>query len=71
MFGTTPVERHRDRTNEILDKYGNTPIGILRGMFGPYFAPACNPASKLCECLDNLDERSLTQLLSDVGRGVR
>jgi hypothetical protein len=60
------MKRHRDRTGDISRKYGNELISTLRRSFGPYFAPACDPSSKLSDSLDKLDERSLMQLIGGV-----
>jgi hypothetical protein len=57
--------RHRDKNGEISRKHGNTLIRTLRETYGPGFAPGCDPNAKLSDCLHQLDEQSLSQLVHD------
>ena len=57
--------RHRDKDGTISRKHGNTLIRTLRQIYGPGFAPHCDPNSKLSDCLDRIDEESLSQLVHD------
>jgi hypothetical protein len=57
--------RHRDKNGEISRKHGNTLIRTLRETYGPGFAPACDPNAKLSDCLHQIDEKSLSQLVHE------
>ena len=57
--------RHRDKNGEISRKHGNTLIRTLRQMYGPGFAPNCDPDAKLSDCLEKIDEPSLSHLVRD------
>ena len=57
--------RHRDKNGEISRKHGSTLIRTLRETYGPGFAPACDPDAKLSDCLHQIDEKSLSQLVHD------
>jgi hypothetical protein len=57
--------RHRDRNGQISRKHGNTLIRTLRETYGPSFAPNCDPNAKLSDCLDQIDEPSLSKLVRD------
>ena len=57
--------RHRDKNGRIARKHGNTLIRTLRETYGPGFAPHCDPNAKLSDCLDQIDEESLSQLVHD------
>jgi hypothetical protein len=57
--------RHRDKNGEISRKCGNTLIRTLRETYGPEFAPGCDANDKLSDCLQQIDEKSLTQLVHD------
>jgi hypothetical protein len=57
--------RHRDKNGEISRKHGNTLIRTLRETYGPGFAPDCDPNAKLSDCLQQIDEKSLSQLVHD------
>jgi hypothetical protein len=57
--------RHRDKNGQISRKHGNTLIRTLRETYGPGFAPNCNPNAKLSDCLDQIDEASLSKLVHD------
>lgn len=57
--------RHRDKNGEISRKHGNTLIRTLRETYGRGFAPDCDPNAKLRDCLGQIDEKSLSQLVHD------
>ena len=57
--------RHRDKNGEISRKHGNTLIRTLRETYGRGFAPKCDPHAKLSDCLNQIDEESLSQLVRD------
>ena len=57
--------RHRDKNGEISRKHGNTLIRTLRQIYGASFAPNCDPDAKLSDCLDQIDEPSLSHLVRD------
>ena len=57
--------RHRDKNGEISRKHGNTLIRTLRETYERGFAPECDPNAKLRDCLDQIDEKSLSQLVHD------
>jgi hypothetical protein len=57
--------RHRDKNGEISRKHGNTLIRTLRETYGQNFAPKCNANSKLSDCLHQIDDESLSQLVHD------
>jgi len=57
--------RHRDKNGEISRKHGNTLIRTLRETYGPSFAPGCDANAKLSDCLQQIDEKSLSQLVHD------
>jgi hypothetical protein len=57
--------RHRDKNGEISRKHGNTLIRTLRETYGPGFAPSCDANAKLADCLQQMDEKSLSQLVYD------
>jgi hypothetical protein len=57
--------RHRDKNGEISRKHGNTLIRTLRQTYGPGFATECDPNAKLSDCLHQIDDRSLSQLVRD------
>ena len=57
--------RHRDKNGEISRKHGNTLIRTLRETYGPSFAAGCDANAKLLDCLQQIDERSLSQLVHD------
>jgi hypothetical protein len=61
----TARPRHRDKNGTIARKHGNTLIRTLRETYGPGFAPGCDPDAKLSNCLQMLDENSLSQLVHD------
>jgi hypothetical protein len=53
------------KNGEISRKHGNTLIRTLRETYGPGFAPGCDPNAKLSDCLHQIDEQSLSQLVHD------
>jgi hypothetical protein len=57
--------RLRDKNGEISRRHGNTLIRTLRETYGQNFAPECDPNAKLDDCLHQIDERSLSQLVRD------
>jgi hypothetical protein len=57
--------RHRHKNGQISRKHGNTLIRTLRETYGPSFAPNCDPNAKLGDCLDQIDEPSLSRLVHD------
>lgn len=57
--------RHRDKNGEISRKHGNTLIRTLRETYGSGFAPTCDANAKLSDCLQQIDEKSLSQLVHD------
>jgi hypothetical protein len=57
--------RHRDKDGRISKKHGNTQIRTLRQTYGANFAPHCDPNAKLADCLDQIDEESLSRLVRD------
>jgi hypothetical protein len=63
MRGNGLHDRRRDKEGTIAKKHGNTLIRTLRQTYGPGFAPDCDPDAKLSDCLDSLDEQSLSQLV--------
>lgn len=54
--------RHRDVNREIGRKYGNALILTLRKTYGPGFAPDWDGNSKLRDCHQEIDKRSLPQV---------
>jgi hypothetical protein len=58
-------KRHRDRNGEISRKHGKTLIRTLRRTYGPGFAPSFAGNARLCDCLEKMDEPSLTRLVDD------
>ena len=58
-------DRHRDKNGEISRKHGNTLIRTLRETYGLGFAPGCDANAKLSDCLQQIDEKSLSQLVHD------
>lgn len=64
-MATPGMERHRDKNGEIGRKHGNTLVSTLRHIYGPKFALAFPPHTKLSDVLALLDEPSLTQLVND------
>jgi len=57
--------RHRDKNGQISRKHGNTLIRTLRETYGPSFASHCDANAKLRDCLNQIDEPSLSQLVRD------
>lgn len=49
----------------IGEKHGDTIIATLRSIYGPSFAPDCQPTDMLSDVLAKLDETSLAQLIRD------
>ena len=58
-------ERHRDKNGEISRKHGNTLVGTLRKHYWAHFARGCAESDRLSDCLDKLDEPSLSKLVHD------
>jgi hypothetical protein len=61
--------RHRDKNGEIGRKHGNTLVGTLRKIYGPSFAQGQSDETKLSDVLGELNEPSLSQLVSDHSSG--
>jgi len=61
--------RHRDKNGEISRKHGNTLIRTLRRIYGPHFAPGHEDSETLGQVLQEMDDRSLTQLVHDHEQG--
>jgi hypothetical protein len=61
--------RHRDKDGEISRKHGNTLVGTLRKIYGSSFAQGQSDEAKLSDVLGELNEPSLSQLISDHGSG--
>ena len=61
--------RHRDKNGEISRKHGNTLVGTLRKIYGPSFAQGRSDEAKLSDVLEEINEPSLSQLVSDHGSG--
>ena len=57
--------RHRNRDGEISHKHGSTRIRTLRKIYGQSFAAGLGDDRTLREALDELDDRSLHQLVHD------
>lgn len=62
-------ESHRDRDGEISRKHGDSMISTLRAVYGPAFAPDCQPTAMLSDVIHELDEPSLEQLVEDYKAG--
>ena len=58
-------DRHRDKNGQMSRKHGNTLVSTLRGIYGPTFAPNCQPTAMLSDVRAELDEPSLTHLVHD------
>jgi hypothetical protein len=63
MQGNGARDRRRDKDGPIAKQHGDTLIRILRQTYGPGFAPDCDLDAKLSDCLETLDEPSLSQLV--------
>jgi len=63
MQGNSAHDRRRDKDGPIAKQHGDTLIRTLRQTYGPGFAPDCDPDAKLSDCLETLDEPSLSQLV--------
>ena len=59
------LERHRDPDGEIGRKHGAMIGSTLRGIYGPSFAPECQPTDMLSDVLPELDKGSLAHLVED------
>jgi hypothetical protein len=57
--------RHRDKNGEISRKHGNTLISTLRESYGSGFAAGCDGNAKLSDCLQQIGEKSPSQLVHD------
>ncbi len=55
----------RNRNGDIGRQHGNTPIGVLRRIYGRSFAKGMEPRQTLAEVLEALDEPTLSQLVRD------
>ena len=64
------LERHRDQDGEIGRKHGDTIVSTLRSIYGPSFAPDCQPTDMLSDVLAELDEPSLRHLVQDHETGL-
>jgi hypothetical protein len=58
-------QRHRDKNGEISKKHGNTPVRILRKVYGTTFAAGQAETAKLSDVLQYLNDTSLSQLVHD------
>ena len=65
----TTGDRYRDKNGEIGKKYGNTPVGTLRKIYGKTFAAGQVDTATLNDVLQSLNETSLNQLLHDQKNG--
>ena len=64
------LEGHlHDKDGEIGKKYGNTPLGTLRKIYGRGFAAGYPDATPLNEIVQQLNETSLSQLRRDHDTG--
>ena len=52
------------RIGALKARYGTTPIGKLRTLYGPQFARGCTDGVTLSEVLHKLDETTLTKLVT-------
>ncbi|KIZ41789.1 hypothetical protein [Rhodopseudomonas sp. BAL398] len=59
------MSKHRDANGPINTKYGETPVGTLRKIYGQYFAAGYPASQKLSDVLPHLSEASLGQILRD------
>jgi hypothetical protein len=57
--------RPRNKDGEISGKHGDTPLRILRKIYGPGFAAGYPDSEKLSEVLPSLNATSLSQLRRD------
>jgi hypothetical protein len=58
--------RHRDKNGRISRKHGNTLLSTLRKHYGVAFATGSDDDEKLGDALHEIDELSLSQLISDL-----
>lgn len=65
MNSATDLERYRDPEGKLAQKYGNTIIATLRGIYGATFAPDCQPTDMLSDVVGKLNEASLAHLVED------
>jgi hypothetical protein len=65
MSKTGLDNRHRNHDGDISHKYGDTPVRILRKVYGQGFAAGYPETQKLSEVLPQLNETSLSQLRRD------
>jgi hypothetical protein len=64
------LEGHlHDKDGEIGKKYGSTPLGIVRKIYGRGFAAGYPDTTMLSEVLPQLNETSLAQLRRDHDTG--
>ncbi|UDL95494.1 hypothetical protein LGH83_04535 [Lichenihabitans sp. PAMC28606] len=63
------MERHRDKNGEISKKHGNTLVSTLRKIYGDSFAHGFPGHTKLSDVLEEIDDRSLTELVKDHDTG--
>ena len=63
------LDQHRVPEDAISQKHGDTVISTLRAIYGPSFAPDCQPTDMLSDVLSELDEPSLKHLVDDYGTG--
>ena len=57
--------KHRNKDGEISGKHGNTPVSILRKVYGRSFAAGYPDTEMLSAVLPNLNETALSQLRRD------
>ncbi len=63
------LDQHRDAEGALGRKHGDTIISTLRAIYGPSFAPNCQPTDMLSDVLAELDEPSLKHLVDDHDAG--
>ncbi len=63
------LDQHRDAEGALGQKHGDTIISTLRAIYGPSFAPNCQPTDMLSDVLAELDEPSLKHLVDDHDAG--
>ena len=59
------LDQHRVPDGAIGKKHGDTVFSTLRSIYGPSFAPDCQPTDMLSDVLPELDAPSLKHLVDD------
>ncbi len=63
-------DRHRDQTDKISKKHGNTLVATLRAEYGPHFAAGFASTDTLADVLTRSpDHASLSQMRHDYDAG--